>query len=127
MEDLELAPSDADLSIPWPPAERDRSKPYVISADEFAEGPEEGVHQCLTIKWYDEDKVLVDDQDQPIPDIRRTSGPLSKSGFGGVSGQPNIRYVRNERLEIDFEILFSEQAYIEAVLSYGTVNPRNRQ
>lgn len=127
LEDLDLVPSDASLSLPWPPAERDRTQPYVISDDEFAEGPEQGVHQSLSVKWYDDDQVLVDDQGQPIPDIRRTTGLLSKSGFGGVSGDPNIRYVRNERLEIDFEIAFDERSYTEAVLNYGTANPRNRR
>lgn len=120
-------PEDEDEVVAWPPANRIRTQPYVISAAEFAEGAATGVHQCLTIKWYNEDRVLLDDQQAPIPDVRRTTGPLSKGGFGGVSGDPNIRYVRNERLEVDFEILFHEGSYTELVLNYGTANPRNRQ
>jgi hypothetical protein len=130
MADLELPPSAADVSgdVLWPPANRDRSKPYVISDAEFAEGcTDDGcVHQCLSIRWYDEDEVLVDDRDQPIPDVRRTTGPISKASFGGVAGEPYIMYVRNEKLQVDFEIAFDERAYTEAVLNYGTANPRKR-
>jgi hypothetical protein len=125
-EDAELESSDASLGISWPPAERDRTRPYVISDEEFAEGAQEGVHQCITVKWYDGDHVLIDSDEQPIPDIRRTTGPLSKKGFGGVSKDPNIRYVRNERLEVDFEICFDEGSYIQSVLGYGTASPRDR-
>lgn len=130
MADLALVdvdPADAEPDASWPPANRDRTKPYVISDAEFAEGAQEGYHQCLTIKWYNGDKVLLDDKDQPITDILRTTGAIHKNGFGGVSGDPNIRYVRNENLEVDFEILFDPGSYVEEVLNYGNPNPRNRR
>lgn len=108
--------------LPWPPASRDTTKPYVISPEEFAE--QELGWQAVTITYYAADRVLTDDKEQPIRDIRSTVGPLSKASFGGISGDPNIRYIRNERLELDFEIVLDERAYVDVVLNYGNPNRR---
>jgi hypothetical protein len=101
---------------------RDTSKPYAISAQEFGES-EPGTQQ-LTITYYAGDKVLTDDKDLPIRDVIKTVGPLSALSFGGISEDPHVRYVRNEELEIDFEIILSAQSYAEAVLNYG--NPSGK-
>jgi hypothetical protein len=114
-----------DGALVWPPANRDRNKPYIISEDEFNEGAEG--HQSLTITWYEGDFTLTDDQEKPLRDTRSYVGDISKGTFGGVSCQPYIMYVRNERLEIDFEIKYDERAYVDAVLNYGDPNPRNRK
>jgi hypothetical protein len=108
----------------WPPVERDHSKPYVISAEEFSE-TDIGWQQ-LTITYYAADKVLVDDKEQPIRDVRNTTGPLTSGDFGGISGDPNIRFVRNERLELDFEIVLDGRSYADVVLNYGNPDRRNR-
>ena len=92
----------------------------MISLEEFCE-PIEGYEQ-LTIMYFAADKVLVDDKDAPIRDVRGTVGTISALGFGGVSRDPNIRYVRNERLELDFEILLDPRSYAEAILNYGNPN-----
>lgn len=106
----------------WPPVNRDRSKPYVISEAEFSDS-EIGTQQ-LTITYYQGDKILVDDKEQPIRDIRGVTGPVVPGGFGGISGDPSIRYVRNERLEIDFEIVLDQRSYTDVVLNYGNPNRR---
>jgi hypothetical protein len=124
---LDLGDGDAETSSPEKSGDiditpRDTSKPYAISVQEFGEsGP--GIQQ-LTITYYAGDKVLADDQELPIRDILKTVGPLSALSFGGISQDPHIRYVRNEDLEIDFEIILSAQSYAEAVLNYG--NPAGK-
>jgi hypothetical protein len=52
----------------------------------------------------------------------RTVGELDKSFFGGVSGSKHLAYVRNEVLEVDFEIVFDSRTYVDAVLGYGNPN-----
>jgi hypothetical protein len=100
--------------------ERDTSRPYALSLAEFAESPDGW--QQLTITYYAGDTVLVDDKEQPIQDIVKTVGPLTPLSFGGVSEDPHIRYVRNHRLEVDFEIVLDRRSYVDVVLNYG--NPK---
>ena len=120
-------PASEDLASavvrPWPPLNRDRTRPYCISLEEFGEQIEPGWQQ-LTIMYYAGDRVLADDKEQPIRDVRGTTGPITKGGFGGVSQDDNIRYVRNERLEVDFEICYDPRSYADAVLNYGNPNRR---
>jgi hypothetical protein len=100
----------------------DTSKPYDITLEQFTDPPDLGWQQ-ITIKYYAGDKILVDEQDKPIPDIKRTVGNVREDTFGDKdSDQPGIKYVRNHKLQVDFEIIRDERAYIDAVLSYGLPN-----
>lgn len=102
-----------------PPLRRDPSKPYAIFVAELDDkGPEDGWQQ-ITITWYEGDNVLVDDKEDPITNVLQTVGPLSIEGFGEMSGDPNLRYVRNEKLEVDFEIVLDRRSYVDVVLGYG--------
>lgn len=93
--------------------ERDPSLPYVISEEEFGES--EVGWQQLTITYFAGDSVLVDDQDVPIPDVVNTVGLLPIALFG----EGTSVYVRNPRLEIDFEMVLDTRAYTDAILNYG--------
>lgn len=93
------------------------SKPYEISRDDMGEAPVGWQGICIT--YYGGDNVLVDDQDDPIRDILKTVGPINKENFATMSGKPYVRLVRNERLEVDFEIAYDPRAYADAVLNYG--------
>ena len=104
----------------WPPPDRDTTRPYVISPLEFGEC--DPGWQQLAITYYVADSVLADDREQPIRDIVGTVGPLSVEGFGGISEDPSIRYIRNERLELDFEICLDRRAFTDVVLNYGNPN-----
>lgn len=102
------------------PLRRDINRPYVISAEEFGETPPGW--QQLTITYFAKDKVLVDDKNEPIQLINKTTGPLSPLSFGGVSGDAHLCYVRNQLLEIDFEIVLDRRAYADVILHYGNPN-----
>lgn len=95
--------------------------PFEISRNQFGELADEGF-QTINVTYYAEDRVLVDDKDEPIRDVQGTVGTLSPLAFGGASGDPNIRYVRNRRLEVDFEICLDARSYTETVLGYGQPN-----
>jgi len=99
---------------------RDTSKPYGIGIEEFCDPPD-GYRQ-ITITYYASDKVLVDDKNGPILDIVKTVGPLTALDFGGISGDPHIRYVRNPNLDADFEIILNAGSYAEEILHYGRPN-----
>lgn len=123
-EHLTSDPDGANTLVPdgpdWPPANRDTSQPYVISPIEFANI--DPAWQQATLTYYTGDRTLADDKEQPIRDVKRTVGPLSIKGFGGISRDPSIRYVRNEQLEMDFEIILDRRSFADAVLNYGDPN-----
>lgn len=109
-----VAPADG----PWPPVDRDTSKPYLISADEFAEVPE---YNKISVTWYQGDAipVLVDDHEKPVPNYQQLVGSIGYRSFGGPSEDDEIAYVRNEAMQTDFEIARRYESYAEGVLGYG--------
>lgn len=99
------------------PKDRDTSKPYIMSYEEFADPPVG--HQQITVTFYAADKVLTDDQDQPVPNHTLITGEFSALSFGGVSKDPHVLYIRNEERDIDFEIILNAGSYADAILNYG--------
>lgn len=110
---LSLGPVPEDEDWEEPPG------PFEISEAQFGELADQGF-QTISVTFYAGDKVLCDDKDGPIPDIEGNVGVLSPKAFDGkASGDPNIRYVRNRRLEVDFEILLKPGSFAGEVLGYG--------
>lgn len=102
--------------------------PFEISREQFGELADEGF-QTISVTYYAADRVLADDKDQALRDgeASRMVGALSPVAFDGeASGDPHIRYVRNRRLEVDFEIVLDKRSYAEVVLDYGRPN-KNRE
>lgn len=86
-------------------------KPYILHRDEFF-GDEMGYEEThggrVSMTWYEGDQILTDSKDVPIYDV---AGMVGEFVFGHGSGDPNICYVRNERLELDIEILRDDGKY----------------
>jgi hypothetical protein len=100
-------------------ASRDTTQPYPITLAEFTE--EHDDWSKLTVVYYEADKVLVDDKEIPIREILNTIGPQGLE-FGLASEDEHIVYIRNEHLEIDFEVTRDRRSFTEHVLGNG--NPR---
>lgn len=92
------------------------TSPYVIPVDEFFQDEQD--HAKLTITYYEKDDTLVDERNQPIPDVDGTIGLKSLEQFGHLSKDANIVYVRNYRLECDFEVVFDKDGYAETILGF---------
>lgn len=90
---------------------RTRTAPYVIHRDEFF-NEETDFHQS-TLTWYDGDKILADEDEKPVYNFHDVIGEML---FGHGSGDPNVFYVRNERLHAEYEILFDERRFEVEVL-----------
>lgn len=100
-------------------ANREPDKPYVISLAEFQEN-EEG-HEQQTLQYYEEDDVLCDSRDQPIDATDYTVGDDNLVRFGHGSEDGNVVYIRNERLDTDFEVLRSTGSYQKEVLGHEPI------
>lgn len=109
--------TDAETYVWDPDAEealRDPGKPYILEHDEFYES--DRIQSQLT--WFEGDSVLADDKDEHIPDIDSIVGEGNLDRFGHGSRDPNILYIRNEHLDIDFEIVRNEGKYSEQILGF---------
>lgn len=88
-------------------------KPYVIPPEEFGEND----YETSSFTYY-ADGVLTDDNDEIVYDVENTIGSDSLTHFGEY--EDDSVFVRNERLEIDYEILFDTRKYYD-------VNPDSPQ
>jgi hypothetical protein len=98
---------------------RDPENPYVITIEAFHD---QNNYAKITIMYYEGDNTLCDDAQSVIPDINGTVGPNALSNFGAFSEDENIVYVRNEKLEVDWEVVRSSQAYAHAVAGFDVDN-----
>lgn len=86
--------------------------PYILHRDEFF-ADEKGYDNQTTLTYYQGDDVLCDENDVPIYNPERAVGKLI---FGHGSGDPNVVYVRNEKLEAEYEVLLDQGHYVVEVL-----------
>lgn len=92
---------------------RGTGRPYIITLDEFNEN--EGDYTQTTVTYYQGDNVLADDREQPISNANGVIGD-SNLQFGNGSEDPNVVLIRNDTLEVDFEVCLSPGTYSEEVL-----------
>jgi hypothetical protein len=86
---------------------RAMSKPYVISPDEFDTIDDYGSE---TLTYY-ADGVLTDDMDNVIEDVDAMIGRDSLNHFGEY--EDDSVYVRNDKHQIDYEILKDQRKYTD--------------
>jgi tetrahydromethanopterin S-methyltransferase subunit G len=89
-------------------------QPYIIHHDEFFENEKE--YEQTTLTFYEGDDTLADDKEAVVPDSDSTVGDDNLMRFGHGSKDENVVYVRNDRLELDFEIIRSDGKYSVEVL-----------
>lgn len=88
--------------------------PYVIHYDERDEMEH---YDDMTLTYYDADDVMCNDRDEVIPLDQRNLmiGEANLNRFGHGSNSPEIVYVRNDKLEMLFEVIKSPNSYAEEV------------
>ena len=94
-------------------ANRTADRPFIMHLEEYQQS--ECSHQ-ITITYFEGDDVLVDEADEVISKKDEVVGMdhLAKFGFG--SGDPNVVYVRNPKLDIEYEILRHRGHYAKEIL-----------
>lgn len=92
-------------------SQRSSQEPYVLHKDEFYS--EESGYSQTTCTWYAGDDIMVDQEDVPIYNHDSVVGPLM---FGHGSDDPNVFYVRNDKLKAEYEVLRSTGYYSVDVL-----------
>lgn len=90
---------------------RDPRAPYVIHQEEFI-NDEMGYHQ-ETLSYYAGDDIMADTDDTPIYNY---SGLMGELKFGHGSRDPNVVYIRNDAIHMEWEVLLNPGAFSEEVL-----------
>jgi len=103
----------------------DTTAPYIITVEEFLDASNADARASITLTYYTEDDVLADDKDIPIDNIDETIGTENLAHFGEDSGDGNIVYVRNDHLDVDFEVIRHQGNYAELVHGIAK-EPRRR-
>ena len=105
---------------------RDPNLPYVIHYDEIHEMD----YQQVELTYYDGDGVLCNDRDEIFDpeDLDRVIGEKNLDRFGHGSNDPLVVYIRNDNLELIYEISKTDQSYAEAVHGFTKESwePKNR-
>jgi len=94
-------------------ASRTPDKPFIMHAHEYMQS--ECSHQ-ITITYFEGDDVLVDESDEVISKKDEVVGMDNLERFGFGSGDPNTLYVRNPKLDIEYEILRHRGHYAKEIL-----------
>lgn len=113
-----------DLSPPVPVMDRvlkglkkqvqpDGEGPYIITVEEYMAG-DMGYEQ-LTLTWYEPDETMADEGDEITEDVDAKIGLENLKRFGQSSKDKNTIYIRNEKLQIDYEIVRSRTSFAEAI------------
>lgn len=108
--------SDDEFDYETEMRNRSVDAPYIITHDEFYEN--EPDYQQVTLTYFEGDDVLMDEKDQPISDTDATVGDANLTRFGHGSKDKNIVHVRNDKLELVFEIIRSDGEYVQEVLGF---------
>jgi hypothetical protein len=111
-DDIIEAAAEMEFPTEDPPLEP--AAPYPITGESFSEDCEFYVKEYLT--YYEGDCVLADSTDELIDDIPGTVGLRFDSYFGEDPTDPDVIYIRNDLLAIDYEITRVEGSYQELVI-----------
>lgn len=99
--------------------EVDNAPPFVIPKATYA-WDDVGEHYAkVTLTYFPRDRVLLDDDEDPIEDIASTVGWRNLNQFGGESEDPDVVFIRNHRLETDFEVIKEDERQLPLHVQYG--------
>lgn len=93
---------------------RDHSRPFVISYEEFMNEKEEW--DKINISYYEGDDTLCDDNERVIVDVEATVGYDNLTRFGDHSKDKNTVYIRNAQYSVDYEVVRNDGEYAVRVL-----------
>ena len=94
-------------------AQRSNHRPYIIHQDEYAQKEEE--YSQVSFTYYAVDAVLTDEQEQLVDNPDELVGLDNLGNFGHGADDFHVVYIRNDRLEIDYEVCLLAASYEEAV------------
>lgn len=81
---------------------------HEITPDEFAY---DNYYSKVTLKWFMKDGILIDEYNE---EVELLSDTISSSGPDCIGHYiPDVAYIRNDNLHIDYEVIADERSYHE--------------
>lgn len=116
-----------------PVTEEDRGddSPYIITEEDFAEGRFD--HDKVGWTFYADDGIVADENDEVVDDVEGSIGWGNLDMKYATPDNPHVVYIRNERIDVDYEISVNYGSYKEIVAGIPTVDemagksPRQQQ
>jgi hypothetical protein len=99
--------------------ETDNSPPFIIPKVEYAYDEEGEDYAKITVTYYPRDRVLLDDDDEPIENVNDVVGWRNLTKFGVEPDDPYVVFIRNRRLTTDFEVLMEDESPLPLHVKYG--------
>lgn len=93
----------------------DKTKPYVITADEFLNTMTH-IDKVELVYFRGDGGVVVDDQDDIVNDVEYVIGEDNLMQFGNDPDDPDMLYIRNPKIGADYEIARNNSSYREMIL-----------
>lgn len=88
--------------------------PYIISEEEYLSNESELEQVALT--YYAGDGVVVDEHDMPVQDSDALVGDDNLTRFGHGTSDETALYIRNDNMEVEYELALDEGKYSVKVL-----------
>lgn len=88
-----------------------RENPYIVTDEEFMN--DDTTRAKISLEYFAVDDVLLDEDEQIIDNVEELVGADNLGRFGFRSNDVNVVYIRNDRLEMDFEVTRREGSYKE--------------
>lgn len=109
-----------------PSPENNKNKPYVIEETDFLDNMKH--YNKISLYYYAQDDVLSDVDEIPITNVDAVVGDETINTLSSANTY-NVIYVRNNRLETDYEIIALNQSYQEQILGLlpGEQRPRKNE
>lgn len=81
---------------------------HEITPDEFAY---DNYYSKITLRWYMKDGILIDEDNE---EVELLSDTISSGGPDCIGHYiPDVAYIRNDNLHIDYEVIADERSYHE--------------
>lgn len=93
-------------------------EPYIITTEQYMNENVEWVKADLT--YFEGDNVLIDSREEQWPDHAATVGIAALSSFGVGANDNDVVHVRNQSMNMDFEITRDRRTYVEVILGVPT-------
>lgn len=93
--------------------------PMVISLEEYNASDEGDDYAKITLTYFPKQQVLLDEDKEPIDDVEAYVGWRALNRFGDMSQNADVVYVRNRRMETDFEVERETEAELPLHVQFG--------
>jgi hypothetical protein len=87
--------------------------PYIITHDEYFAAERE--YETVRLTYFEADDTLINEEDKIVDDVDGLIGEPHLVRFGSGSRDRKIVYIRNEKLETDFEVVKDKGSYLESL------------